>query len=751
MCSKGGGSPPVPNSSSTSFQSTTTPAPFAAPLYQDFLSRADALSQTPFNSAMLGQVAPLNAQQTQAGGQLFDLGMHLGDFDPAKVQSIKSPFIQDVVGKTQDWFNNQNAIQGNDLLSQAIKSGNAFGGDRAGVAESVLGGQQQLAQAPVIAGLYQSGYTQALNEYNLLKNQGMQGAQAALGWGGMEQAQTQREYDVAQQNAMMQSAYPFQTLNWYGAALGGVGPLLGAQTTGFNTPPDQSGLATGLGAASAAIGLGNAAFGSSGTGATPASGGGFKRGGTVRRVRGGLVPVYIRHNGGIIPGLAYGGSSDDEDDDQHEPAGLPQQAGDRAQSEDYKPPQTGLPPRERAPAWGSQIGQLKGGSKQTTPSTFPGMGSSSTTAQPSTAQTTSQWLDVGSKAISLGSKLLPALALLHRGGGVRRFADGGYDDDQLTMTDLGVLDPQGRELSRGIAGPGRGSPAGNPEQADDTPNLARVRERFRPMLEGNSALRQKFDANTTTEVGTDPARRDFYQAMTLDRAAARGESLPYTLSRGPGTPDRFYPGVTTNARVGSGQGVSPALWGGANPANFGTGNASRDPLTGRDVGFAGGPQTGSAGAERGGIEGPDLPAARRFGYTGPSSTAIGFGSGAPQGTYGGDASAAAEAKQNYPEGTREKVGVSPDQERKQGQAGPGGTGAGTGQVGRKDSGAGETGADVCAEASARPVLAVRHGLDGEAGHQGAGAVRRRRRRAVDVGAADARAQPYPRSEAADVR
>jgi len=672
MCSKGGGSPPVPNSASTSFQSTTTPAPFATPLYQDFLSRADALSNTPFNPAMLGQVAPMNAQQTQAGNQMFAQGMDMGNFDPAKVQSMESPFIQDVVGKTQDWFNNQNAIQGNDLLSQAIKSGNAFGGDRAGVAEGVMAGQQQLAQAPVIAGLYQSGYTQALNEYNMLKQMGLQGSQAALGWGGMEQAQTQREMDVSQQNAMMQSAYPFQTLNWYGAALGGVAPLLGAQTVGFNTPPDQSGLATGVGAASAAIGLGNAAFG----------GGGRKHGGGVsRRARGGLVPVYIRHNGGIIPGLAYGGSSDD-DDDQHEPAGLPKQADERAQSEDYKPPQVGLPEREKAPSWGGQIGQLKSGSKQTTPSTFPGVGSSSTTAQPSTASQITQGLQLGSAAVSLGSKLLPALALLRHGGGVGHFANGGGDDDQLTMTDIGVLDPQGRELSPGIAGPSRGSPAGNPEQADDMPNLARVRERFRPMLENNAALRKKFDVNTTAEAGTDQAARDFYQGLTLDRAAARGESLPYTLSRGPGTPDRFYPGVTTNARTASGIGVSPALWGGANPANYGTGNASRDPLTGRDVGFAGGPQTGSVGGERGGIEGPDLAAARRFGYRGPSTTAIGFGPGAPQGTYGGDRSAAAEAKQSYPEGEREKVGVTPDQERKQGQAGPGAD-TGTGAVGRK--------------------------------------------------------------------
>jgi hypothetical protein len=222
------------------------------------------------------------------------------------------------------------------------------------------------------------------------------------------------------------------------------------------------------------------------------------------------------------------------------------------------------------------------------------------------------------------------------GGYIPRFADGGPtdEDDQLTLTDLGVLSPGGRELPPSIAGPVRGSPGGLPVSAEDMPNLARVRERFRPVLENDPKLARQFDVNTTAEVGTDPGARRFYQALTLDRAAARGESLPYTLSRGPGTPDRFYPASTMAATRPSGMGPAPSLWMGANPANYGTGNASYDPRTGRHVGFAGGPQTGSiqtgSGIERAGVEGPDLPAVRRWGYAGPTRTAI--GPSGPQGT-----------------------------------------------------------------------------------------------------------------------
>jgi hypothetical protein len=255
-----------------------------APLYTNFLNQAQGLSQTPFNPAMLGQVAPMNADETAAGQQLFNLGMDMGNFDPTKVKAIESPYTEDVVNATQNWFNNQNAIQGTGLLSQAIRSGNAFGGDRPGIAEAQLAGQQQLAQAPVIAGLRQAGYTQALDEYNRLKQFGLQGAGAALGWGQMQQQQAQKELDVAQQNAMMQSAYPFQTANWYGSVLGGVGPLTGAQTLGFTTPPAPNPLSQGLGLVSAAIG---------------AAGALAKRGGNVRNM-GSRLPREGMRTGGLV-------------------------------------------------------------------------------------------------------------------------------------------------------------------------------------------------------------------------------------------------------------------------------------------------------------------------------------------------------------------------------------------------------------------------------------------------------------------
>lgn len=118
---------------------------------------------------------------------------------PASLQQWESPYTQDVVNSTQAEFNNQNAQQQSQVAGNAISSG-AFGGDRAAVASALTAQQEQLAQAPVIAGLENTGYTTALGAAQSqagLQTQaatsagslGLQGATAA-GQAGMSGATT---------------------------------------------------------------------------------------------------------------------------------------------------------------------------------------------------------------------------------------------------------------------------------------------------------------------------------------------------------------------------------------------------------------------------------------------------------------------------------------------------------------------------------------------------------------------------------
>ena len=94
-------------------------------------------------ASTLGSALPYYS--TGAG---LDLSSAQNPITSGQIQSYLNPYTQDVVNSTEAAFNNQNAQQAQQLTSSAIMGGNAFGGDRAGVAQGVLAGQQQTAEAP---------------------------------------------------------------------------------------------------------------------------------------------------------------------------------------------------------------------------------------------------------------------------------------------------------------------------------------------------------------------------------------------------------------------------------------------------------------------------------------------------------------------------------------------------------------------------------------------------------------------------
>ncbi len=155
------------------------------------------------------------------------------------------------------------------MLGSAASQG-ALGGDRTGVAQAVLAGQQQLAQAPVIAGLENTGYNQAVqyamqeqanlgtqaNNISGIGNTGqntlLSGAGAQTNAGTLEQT-TQQAADTANYNAYIAAqAYPFQTQQW----LAGIDTSVGSQMGGTSstTAPPPSTTAQVAGAVGAGVG-----------------------------------------------------------------------------------------------------------------------------------------------------------------------------------------------------------------------------------------------------------------------------------------------------------------------------------------------------------------------------------------------------------------------------------------------------------------------------------------------------------------
>lgn len=255
MCK--GGSPA--QQQSTSMQ-TSSPPNEVYSMYSDMLKRAQGVSNTPYTPYGGELTAGLSpTQQAGIGNVNQGTGMAMPAFQQAigiagqaaspltqqDVQQWVNPWTQNVVDATQNQFNNQNSQQQQQLKGNQIAQG-ALGNSRNAVSQGILSNQQQLAQAPVIAGLNSQGYQQGVNTALAAKGSAMSGAQGLaglgagaqnigmqqLGAGGVEQ-QTQQAADTAMyQQWLNKQAYPYQQTQWLAGLGTGVGSQMGGTTVG---------------------------------------------------------------------------------------------------------------------------------------------------------------------------------------------------------------------------------------------------------------------------------------------------------------------------------------------------------------------------------------------------------------------------------------------------------------------------------------------------------------------------------------
>lgn len=222
----------------------------AMPYYQRGANLADAgTGSVAAERVTPGSVAAGSVSPTQFSGDALNQYM--------------SPYQRNVIDATQEQFNHADAVQSNNLLGSAIRSGNAFGGDRAGVAAAEMARGQRAAEAPTIAGLENQNYAQALGEFNNQQGVGL-GAQqfnATTGLGAQEynvgtglgaQQFNSTQGLNAQQNNMARLLQASGQYGSLGSGVAGIGSSMGS-LAGLS-----SGVASGMG------GLGSAAAGIAG-------------------------------------------------------------------------------------------------------------------------------------------------------------------------------------------------------------------------------------------------------------------------------------------------------------------------------------------------------------------------------------------------------------------------------------------------------------------------------------------------------
>lgn len=266
----------------------TGPPPALMRRYRQMLFDVDRLANRDYQGYDGKRIADFNADQRQAFQGVRDAqGLWQPYFTQAQefaqrggvpayevVDRYMSPYIGNVVDATRANFSDTNREQQSQVLGNAVLKG-AMGGDRVGVLQGELARQQRSVQDPIIAGLYNTGYQNALGTAqadqqrfgsmaNIMAGLGS-GAQGAAytdtgqlyNTGAIQQRQRQAGLDVAYQDFLERRAFPYQQAQWQASILGGLGPQMGSVTNGYttSTTPPPSPLATGLGLGLAGAGL----------------------------------------------------------------------------------------------------------------------------------------------------------------------------------------------------------------------------------------------------------------------------------------------------------------------------------------------------------------------------------------------------------------------------------------------------------------------------------------------------------------
>jgi len=243
MC--GSSQPSAPTSSGT----TISELPDWAKGYaKDTLAKAGQLTDLttnpykPYEGQRNAALAPMQIQAMQgasdmsAGPEAFSKG----------VSGYMSPYMQNVVDIGKREAIRQSGIQGTQQQAQATQRG-AFGGSRDAImrAERERNLGQQLGDIQDKG--MQSAYDQAANQFRTGITQGMDINKMQAGYGGMQQAQVQRELDTKYGDFGNQMNYPYKQLGFMSDMIRGLPVGTASSTTQYQAPGSVLGQLGGLG------------------------------------------------------------------------------------------------------------------------------------------------------------------------------------------------------------------------------------------------------------------------------------------------------------------------------------------------------------------------------------------------------------------------------------------------------------------------------------------------------------------------
>jgi len=243
--------------------------------YAPTVAAQDPLQQQAYQQASgLGSFEPFLAQ---AGAEATGAAQYVG---PQAYQEFMSPYQQEVIDTSLAALQRERDIARQQIGTSAAQLG-AFGGGRQGLQEGAFDAETALGKAQLEAQLRQQGFQQAqqaaqqaaaqqLRQAQLTgqlgqtigalgtqtaglgqlgQQMGVQDVNTLLGIGGLQQGQSQREFDVARANALAEQALPYQQVGFMSDIFRGVPALQQTYSTTTSPGPSTSSQLLGLGIA----------------------------------------------------------------------------------------------------------------------------------------------------------------------------------------------------------------------------------------------------------------------------------------------------------------------------------------------------------------------------------------------------------------------------------------------------------------------------------------------------------------------
>ncbi len=276
---------------STTQNQSWGPQAYIGDAYKGLVGQAQQTAQTPWNPATRQQVAGFNPTQQRG---FSTVRQTVGDYQPylqdagaladrgsaattgADISRYMNPYTDQVIGAAMNDWDLMADRRMADTNSNAAKVG-ALTGDRSQVAQALAREASDREMSSGIASLRDQGWQSALGAAQTDASRALQGSQiqsglgqlsqqlglndanALLASGTMQQELRQKQLDAKSGNAKAQSAYPFETTQWLGSLLQGIGSQAGgtSEGTGTSTAKNSGG---GLGQI---VGLGATLFGMS--------------------------------------------------------------------------------------------------------------------------------------------------------------------------------------------------------------------------------------------------------------------------------------------------------------------------------------------------------------------------------------------------------------------------------------------------------------------------------------------------------